>query len=689
MKTLTVNQQYLKLEKPPTKLIAIKSPKGSGKTQWLKDNCTDSTLFISHRVALVEDIAKRNGAANYQEGSTAYKNPRLVITLDSLPALFHNDIHQGAIIVIDEATQVLRHLIGGTLRGKRKQVIDTLHRKLYYAKQVILLDADLDILTLNYFAHLSGVNHSSGVDSTFITWIDNTYNVRDKKFIEYPTAESLQIQLLADLKAGLKCYVASDSKGKVKDIETFLVSKGLAQILTVHGDNSNQDKQTTFISNVNEEQLKYQVVICSPSVSTGVDINQPYFDKVYLFANGANSTSKDLLQAVARVRTIKEVNFWVNSKVCYEETNWKKILKAKEVAAFGTGLINTVDREIETKKANGDDYWAFDYDPTFDKTVVTKTEFMNMYCQLTANTNKDLNDLHSSFIEAAKREGTVTTYKLSEVHTKLSKAVKEESKSLRKQRKENEKQAILNAADITPEEYAVMTLTASSLSQDEANSVKKYKLTNVLLNGLKEHLEWAVDHEKTAFRTIYLQDLITKSDKELEIADAKWYREKLGWEPDIKNRTKTKKLIVEFLERIGYYQSLETGTSLSVVDIRVPDICQPGSAFSYWANKNKSDIKELLGVTIKKDVINSPHQAIQTILAVLGVETSSKRLTVKKKDILNYNPINWSYQFYQKEDGDSKVKVRYYYANKQSYQRVTDIVKAKQTKEAEKVILPF
>ena len=117
MKTLTVNQQYLKIEKPPTKLIAIKSPKGSGKTQWLKDNCTDSTLFISHRVALVEDIARRNGAANYQEGSTAYKNPRLVITLDSLPALFHNDIHQGAIIVIDEATQVLRHLIGGTLRG--------------------------------------------------------------------------------------------------------------------------------------------------------------------------------------------------------------------------------------------------------------------------------------------------------------------------------------------------------------------------------------------------------------------------------------------------------------------------------------------------------------------------------------------------------------------------------------------
>ena len=682
MKTLTVNQQYLKIEKPPTKLIAIKSPKGSGKTQWLKDNCTDSTLFISHRVALVEDIARRNGTANYQEGSTAYKNPRLVITLDSLPALFHNDIHQGAIIVIDEASQVLRHLIGGTLRGKRKQVIDTLHRKLYYAKQVILLDADLDTLTLNYFAHLAGI------DPTSITWIENTYNVRDKKFIEYPTAESLQVQLLADLKAGLKCYVASDSKGKVKDIETFLISKGLAQVLTIHGDNSNQNKQTAFISNVNEEQLKYQSVICSPSVSTGVDINQPHFDKVYLFANGANSTSKDLLQAVARVRTIKEVNFWINSKVCYEETNWEKILKAKEIAAFGQGFLNS---EIENRKANGDDYWAFEYDPTLDKAVVTKTEFMNMYCQLNANINKDLNDLHSSFIEAAKKEGTVTTYKLSDTHTKLSKAVKEESKSLRKQRKENEKQAILNAADITPEEYAVMILTASSLSQDEANSVKKYKLINVLLNGLKEHLEWAVDHEKTAFRTIYLQDLITKSDKELEIADAKWYKEKLGWEPDIKNRTKTKKLIVEFLERIGYYESLETGTPLSVVDVRVSDICLTGSAFSYWANKNKFDIKELLGVTVTKQVIEKPFQVIQSILNVLGLETNSKKVRVKNEDILTYNPINWSYQSYQREDRISKVQIRYYYADKESYQRIASIIKAKQAKEAEleKVVLPF
>lgn len=688
MQTIKLNTQYLTLNNPNSKVVAIKSPKASGKTTWLKANFADQpSLFISHRVALVSDIAKRNDAANYQEGSTAYKNPRLVITLDSLPALFYNDIHQGAVVVVDESSQVLRHLIGGTLRGKRKQVIDTLHRKLYHSKQVILLDADLDPITLDYFCHLAGVDPNSDD----VTWVENSYSPRDKTFIEYPTAESLQLQLLADMKAGLKCFVASDSRGKVKDLEAFLISKGQSQLLTVHGENSNQVNQSTFVSNVNEEQIKYQAVICSPSVSTGVDISDPHFDKVYLFANVANATSKDLLQAVARVRTVKEVNFWVDHRKKYEQTNWEKILEAKEKAAFGCVRWGDIPYELIAKKETGEDYWAFEYDPIADKPVVTRRQFMTMYCQLTASANEDLNDLHSAFIEAAKKEGKVIQVKLSETHNKLAEAVKKESSALRKQRKENEKQAVLNASNLTPEEYTIMKEVLSSLSQEEAYSVKKHKLTHVLLNGLTEHLEFAVDHEKTIFRSIYLMELLGKSEQELAKMDAKWYRDKLGWEPDIKNRTKTKALISEFLNRIGYYESIETGSALSVCDKRVEDTSQTGTAFSYWATRNKLVIKELLGVTISKDVTEKPYQAIQAILFVLGLDTINKRVTVRKGNELVYNPINGSYCSYQEKDADENVRVRYYYADKESHQRMMAILEAKQTKQAEleKELLPF
>ena len=99
----------------------------------------------------------------------------------------------------------------------------------------------------------------------------------------------------------------------------------------------------------------------------------------------------------------------------------------------------------------------------------------------------------------------------------------------------------------------------------------------------------------------------------------------------------------------------------------------------------------MLGVTVTKQVIEKPFQVIQSILKVLGLETNSKKVRVKNEDILTYNPINWSYQSYQREDRISKVQIRYYYADKESYQRIASIIKAKQAKEAEleKVVLPF
>ncbi len=688
MQTIKLNTQYLTLNNPNTKIVAIKSPKGSGKTHWLKANFADQpALFISHRIALVGDISKRNDAGNYQEGSSAYRNPRLVITLDSLPALFYSEVHQGATVIIDEASQVLRHLIGGTLRGKRKQVIDTLHRKLYHAKQIILLDADLDSITLDYFAHLAGVDPNSDE----VTWVENTFNKKDKTFIEYSTAESLQVQLLADMKAGLKCFVASDSRGRVKDLEAFLTSKDQVQLLSIHAENSGQTTQSNFISDVNEEQLKYQGVICSPSVSTGVDINQPYFDKVYLFANVANSTSKDLLQAIARVRTVREVNFWINFKKAYEETNWEKILKAKEIAAFGQGFLNMMSDEVQQRKDNGEDYWdwCFSYDPAQDKPVITKTAFMTMYCKLTASANEDLNDLHTAFINAAKAEGKVIQVKLSETHNKLAEAVKQESKVLRQQRKETEKQAILNAPEINPVEYTMMTLASSSLSQQEANCVKKHKLTHVLLNGLTEHLEFAVDNEKTIFRSIYLMELLSKSNEELAKMDNNWYKTKLGWEPDVKNRTKTKALISEFLNRIGYHESIKTGLALREYDHN-PGVC--GSAFSYWALYNKSDIEQLLKVKITSNVVEKPFQAIQSILNVLGLGAVRKQKRVNRGDILIYNWINHSYGSVEgyniglneanQINPDENIRHYFFYADLEAYQRMMAILDAKQTKEA-------
>lgn len=107
----------------------------------------------------------------------------------------------------------------------------------------------------------------------------------------------------------------------------------------------------------------------------------------------------------------------------------------------------------------------------------------------------------------------------------------------------------------------------------------------------------------------------------------------------------------------------------------------------------------MLGVTVTKQVIEKPFQVIQSILNVLGLEVIKNRVSIKNKDILVFNPINHSYgraDTYNlgRKDVDQinlnkSTRTYVFYSDSISYQRMTDIVKAKQVKEIEEVVLPF
>jgi len=73
--------------------------------------------------------------------------PHFAICLDSMSKLTPaNDKYQ--VILIDECEQVLRHLVGATVRPVRRAVFKRLEHYLRQAEQVVLLDADLGMITL-------------------------------------------------------------------------------------------------------------------------------------------------------------------------------------------------------------------------------------------------------------------------------------------------------------------------------------------------------------------------------------------------------------------------------------------------------------------------------------------------------------------------------------------------------------
>ena len=138
---LELNSRYLPDISIPTsaQLMAIKSAKGTGKTEFLAKIVKQAVanqqkvLVIGHRVKLVEELCQRFGL-NYI--SKIRDNPAAQIygyglCIDSLhpqsQAKFQAEDWQGAIIIIDEIEQVLWHgLNGDTCKANRVAILKSL-----------------------------------------------------------------------------------------------------------------------------------------------------------------------------------------------------------------------------------------------------------------------------------------------------------------------------------------------------------------------------------------------------------------------------------------------------------------------------------------------------------------------------------------------------------------------------------
>ncbi len=101
---------------------------------------------------------------------------------------------------------------------------------------------------------------------------------------------------------GLKLFVACNSKQAVKSLERMLQLRlPELRLLSITADNSTEDATQAFIVGINQQVSNYDILLASPSIGTGVSIDTPYFDRVYLYGEADVNTASDLLQQAARV----------------------------------------------------------------------------------------------------------------------------------------------------------------------------------------------------------------------------------------------------------------------------------------------------------------------------------------------------------------------------------------------------
>jgi Domain of unknown function (DUF3854) len=333
---IQLDQKYLgHIQIPDTeKLIVLKSAKGTGKTEWLTGEVAKAheqnrrVLIITHRIQLGEALCNRFGVNYVTEVRDSGTGDLLGygVCIDSLhqqsQARFNPNDWYNDTVVIDECDQVFWHLLNsGTEVAKRRvsvlknlklmiqNVLSSPQGKIYLASADVS-DCDVDyVLSLageikvKPFAILNNYQPQSG----------NCYNYQGSN------PKDLIAALDRAIPEGghhLLCCSAQKVKSKWGTQaleERFRRKFPDLRILRIDSESVSDPSHPAFgcIAHLNEILTKYDLVIASPSLETGVSIDiKGHFSAVWGIFHGVQSANS-VRQMLARLRETVDRHIWV------------------------------------------------------------------------------------------------------------------------------------------------------------------------------------------------------------------------------------------------------------------------------------------------------------------------------------------------------------------------------------------
>ena len=335
---LQVNRRYLgELSIPEhAKLIGIKSPKGTGKTQFLESIVEQAlgrqqwVLVIGHRVRLVEALCQRFGISYITEVKNNLEGTLLGygLCLDSLhptsQARFEATNWSDGVVIIDEVEQVLWHgLDSSTCNSNRVAILKSLKTLMQNVLggdgQVFVADADLSDVSLDYLVSLCGVPlqpfiiHNNWKPDARESW--QVHNYTDS------TPERLLQELEKHITEGGKPFVCLSAQ-KLKSqwstctLEVYLQQQfPHAKILRIDSESLTEPTHPAYgcITNLNQVLANYDIVLASPAIETGISIElRGHFTSVWGIAQGVQSENS-VRQSLGRIRESLPRFLWVAS----------------------------------------------------------------------------------------------------------------------------------------------------------------------------------------------------------------------------------------------------------------------------------------------------------------------------------------------------------------------------------------
>lgn len=358
-------------------VILLKAPTGTGKTQKVgkpfADWCMGGNLpflAIAHRTSLISELSNTLKTEHYKVEQETYRmaskmgiDPQgsinsLAVCINSLDSeAFSKFIRSVKYLFIDEVTQVLEAFDSDTSFVTSKEKTDARLRQLIAeAECLIVADANINQDTLTFIESCRPNERFNIVEIKPKNEGKIVYLHNDK--------ESVIDKIVRDIKGlNKKVWLTCDSAERARDadkvingnhdIDSFLITR-----------NTTKSKAKKFLDNIDQESKKYQAIIASPTISSGVSVEhkdasgftQPHFDYVAGIFTGHSVTSRDAYQMLGRVRYATELHLFIDQKFTpyidagTKQAAWQNL--SGESGTALTDLIATIQANNELDKAN-------------------------------------------------------------------------------------------------------------------------------------------------------------------------------------------------------------------------------------------------------------------------------------------------------------------------------------------------
>lgn len=641
-----IQERFLPALKFEPGITLVKSPKGSGKTTALKHLLHEieqnkgkkgfpkSILLIGHRRALLREAAARLGLQFYLDMDWVSRNPnRLAVCLDSLPTFTECYVygsHGGKplfrtdpafdLVIIDESEQVFSHLVGDTITKKQgglDRCYDALVFEVQGAKSVVALDADLGMLTSHVLRYLRPQD-----------WRDNTSIVLNKPLVQesqrklqlYASEKALREELITCIQSGKRCFVTSNSKRQV-DVLAEVLRKRLGSSIkmkVITSDNSRDLAEIEFVQNVREEILKIQVLICSPSLGTGIDITFPdpegieesglcKVDCVFGFFYPKVNTHTDMDQQLWRVRNPGHVKVWISPARFEYGSNF-------DVIRDDLARARVVPRAVTGYSADG----LTNYDANYPLLLI--------YTHVVAAQRASKNNLIELFCDLRRSQG----WHIERI---------DEQAPPNKDRAEAERRlwservgGLLQAEDVDDNEYLDLCILKESQALSPAERVRYER--NFLQRALSVVLTYDIlvlNHDNRLLERLEaLNGLQTSWNNQVTLAQTI-----LAGQGNELSRLSGGKSVLLAVMAIAAGIAGDTGFRS---DVRIT--VQQLSAFVDLCERNRNFIHERTGVQIRRDVRINPVRQLNELLKTLGLKVNPVAREKRAKRATRYYALD-------------------------------------------------